>query len=144
MRHIRSNWSSALRPRALVLALGFTPLVAMWHSAQAQTPAPPPHFAVRDARIVTGTGETIARGTIVFKDGLITAVGSNVSVPADAWVIDGSGLTVYPGLIDALSTMGLPAEFRAPQGGGGSQFGGGPAGGGASNVPYSRGPEDRP
>ena len=45
---------------------------------------------------------------MVVRDGLIEAVGANVAVPADAWVIEGDGLTVYPGLIDALSTLGIP------------------------------------
>jgi len=40
---------------------------------------------------------------------LIDAVGASVEPPAEAWVIDGAGLTVYPGLIDALSTWGIPA-----------------------------------
>ena len=34
-------------------------------------------------------------------------------VPADAWVIEGEGLTVYPGLIDALSTVGMPGAAPA-------------------------------
>ena len=62
----------------------------------AQAPSPPPHFAIRNGRIITGTGKTISGGTIVMDEGLITAVGRNVTIPADAWVIDGSGLTVYP------------------------------------------------
>jgi len=48
----------------------------------------------------------IAKGTVVVRDGLIEAVGENVTVPTGAWVVDGEGLTVYPGLIDALSTVG--------------------------------------
>jgi len=46
---------------------------------------------------------------VVVRNGLIEAVGENVQVPADAWVVDGEGMTVYPGLIDALSTVGMPA-----------------------------------
>ena len=110
--------------------------------------APPSHYAITNARIVTGTGQTIDGGTIVMKDGLIMAVGRNVDVPPDAWTIDGSGLTVYPGLIDAMSTVALPSSMRRPEGGRGFGFGaGGPGGQGGQNIdqaPHSWGPEDRP
>jgi imidazolonepropionase-like amidohydrolase len=66
-------------------------------------------YAIKDAQIVTGAGKTIAKGTVVFRDGLIKEVGENVKIPADARVIDGTGLTVYPGLIDAFSAFGEPA-----------------------------------
>ena len=57
-------------------------------------------YAIRGARIVTAAGTPIESGTIVIRRGLIEAVGASVNVPADADVIDGTGLTVYPGLID--------------------------------------------
>ncbi len=107
-----------------------------------QTPAPPPFFAIQNARIVTGTGPVIESGTVVVAKGLIEAVGANVTIPGDAWVIDGSGLTVYPGLFDGLSSVGLQ------QGNGGP--GGAPGGGGGNpfaqqaNQPIADGPEDRP
>lgn len=72
----------------------------------------PAVYAIKDARIVTVSGPTIEKGTIVFRNGLITAVGANVPIPADARVIEGAGLTVYPGLIDAYTDLGLPS---APQ-----------------------------
>ena len=87
-----------------------------------------------NARIVTGTGQTIDGGTIVMKDGLITAVGSNVNVPADAWTIDGTGMTVYPGLIDAMSNVAVPESMRRPAGGGGFGFGAGGPGGAACGA----------
>jgi Amidohydrolase family len=99
----------------------------------------PTSIAIRDAKIVTISGATIAKGTVVVRDGLIESVGANVSVPADAEVIDGTGLTVYPGLIDALSTWGMPGA--APAAGRGGR------GGGAAAAPVeapAKGPEDRP
>jgi len=108
----------------------------------AQRPKPPPHLAIQNARIVTGSGQTIDRGTIVIENGLITAVGSNARVPEGAWVIDGEGLTVYPGLIDAMSAIALPSSMReAPARGRGA---GGAAQAGQEEAPYSWGPEDRP
>ena len=88
----------------------------------------PDAYAITNARIVPGTGATIPRGTVVIRNGLIVAVGANPAVPADARIVDGAGLTVYPGLIDALTSLALPA----PAGGGG---GGGRGGGGGGFGP---------
>ncbi len=65
-------------------------------------------FAITNAQIVTVSGPNISRGTVVIRDGLIEAVGENAKVPADAQVIDGTGLTIYPGFFDALTSLGLP------------------------------------
>ena len=74
-----------------------------------------PHiYAVRDARLVTASGATIAKGTIVLRNGLIDAVGADVQVPPDATVIEGAGMTVYPGLIDMGNAAGLDAAPPAP------------------------------
>lgn len=66
-------------------------------------------YAITNARLVTVSGAPVERGTIVVRDGLIEAIGANVNAPADARIIDGSGLTVYPGFIDANTTLGIPA-----------------------------------
>ena len=72
-----------------------------------------PHvYAIRGARIVTAAGSPIANGTLVIRGGVIDAVGSGVAVPNDALVIDGAGLTVYPGLIDLGNTRA--ADQPAP------------------------------
>lgn len=65
-------------------------------------------FAITNAQIVTVSGPNISRGTVVIRDGLIEAVGENAKVPADAQVIDGTGLTIYPGFFDALTSLGIP------------------------------------
>jgi len=67
-----------------------------------------PHYAIVGARIVTVAGEPIERGTVVLRDGVITAVGADVEAPAGAWVVDGAGKVVYPGLFDAFTTIGHP------------------------------------
>lgn len=107
--------------------------------------APPPYMAIRGARIFTVSGPVLEKGTVLLKDGLIEAVGENVAVPAGVTVIDGTGLNVYPGLIDALSTWGLPEVSPATPGPGGTR-------GSAVIAPplqgppaaRVRGPEDRP
>lgn len=91
----------------------------------------------------------IEKGTVVIRDGLIEAVGPSVTIAPDVWVVDGTGLTVYPGLIDALSTLGLPdmAPPAAPapaRGAGGRTAAAVAATLGPNAPPPSRGPEDRP
>src|SRR5688572_7945490 len=103
--------------------------------AAAQTRGPDA-YAITNARIVPGSGATIPRGTVVIRNGLISAVGPSAPVPADARIIDGTGLTVYPGLIDALTSLALPAP---PAGGGGAGRGGGGFGFGPA-APEPTGP----
>ncbi|MGH9861561.1 MAG: hypothetical protein ACRD5F_16200, partial [Candidatus Acidiferrales bacterium] len=69
----------------------------------------PAYFAIRGARIVPVSGPMIESGTVVIANGLIAAVGANAAIPPEAWVIEGKGLTVYPGLIDAMTNIGQPA-----------------------------------
>src|SRR5215207_923666 len=63
--------------------------------------------AIRNATIIPVTSAPIANGTIVLSGGMIQAVGANVAVPVGATVIDGTGLFVYPGMIDSGSNVGL-------------------------------------
>jgi imidazolonepropionase-like amidohydrolase len=64
-------------------------------------------LAIRGGRIVTVSGPVIEGGTLVIQGGKILAVGADVPVPEGASVLDATGKTVYPGLIDALTTLGL-------------------------------------
>jgi imidazolonepropionase-like amidohydrolase len=64
-------------------------------------------YAIRNAHIVTVTGPDIDSGTITIRDGKIEAAGANVSVPSGAQIIEGRGLWVYPGMIDAGTSLGL-------------------------------------
>lgn len=83
-------------------------------------------YAITNARIVTVSGPVIERGTVVVRDGLIAGVGGQVSAPADARVIDGTGLTIYPGLMDANTSLGIPEPSPAPSPAGGPGGGGPP------------------
>jgi imidazolonepropionase-like amidohydrolase len=111
-----------------------------------------PAIAIRNAKIVTVSGPVIAKGTVVVRNGLIEAVGDNVQTPSDAMVIDGEGLTVYPGLIDSLSTWGqagaanataTAAAGRGGRGAGTTTTTAAPTAATAAPT-VSRGPEDRP
>jgi imidazolonepropionase-like amidohydrolase len=102
----------------------------------------PRYFAIRNAHIVPVSGPEIKSGTVVIAKGLIVAVGEKVTIPPEAWVIEGRGLTVFPGFIDALSDLGLGGGAPAGPGGGGG--GGGPGRGQAQAATVSQGPQDRP
>lgn len=97
-------------------------------------------YAITNARIVTVSGATIEKGTVVVRNGLIDAVGANVTAPADAQVFDATGLTVYPGFIDSLTNLGLPAPRPATPGGGGAGAAAPPTSN--SNYPAGLRPED--
>jgi len=64
-------------------------------------------IAIRNVRIVTVTGPVIDNGTVVIANGKIAAVGANATAAAGAKVIDGKGLSVYPGMMDADTEIGL-------------------------------------
>jgi imidazolonepropionase-like amidohydrolase len=69
--------------------------------------APAPAWAITNARIHPITSAAIERGTIVVRGGMIEAVGATVQPPAGARVVDAAGADVYPGFIDAATTVGL-------------------------------------
>jgi imidazolonepropionase-like amidohydrolase len=71
------------------------------------SPGPQGTFAIRGGRVITVTGAEIPNGTVVISGGKITAVGANVTVPANAQVIDATGMSVYPGMIETGSSIGL-------------------------------------
>ncbi|NGP76489.1 amidohydrolase family protein [Balneolaceae bacterium YR4-1] len=83
--------------------------------ASAQTS---PAQAFDNVIIHTADGETINDGTVVWRNGIIESAGSNVTIPFDAYVIDGGdSLHVYPGFIDGLALWGspdLPDRYERP------------------------------
>lgn len=95
----------------------------------------PRYFAIRGARVVPVSGPPLDDATVVVSRGIITAVGKDVAIPPEAWVIDGKGLIVYPGLVDSFTDVGIPA---APTPAGGAE------GGPRRPQEPSRGPQDRP
>lgn len=95
----------------LCLLFTLTALVAFTHaqndgSEQNQT-GRAGTFAIVGARVVTVSGATLEIGTVIIQNGKIAAVGADISIPAGAEKIDGKGLIVFPGMIDASTTLGL-------------------------------------
>jgi imidazolonepropionase-like amidohydrolase len=76
-------------------------------------------YAITGGTVHPVSGPEIASGVVVIRDGLIEAVGANVAIPRDATTIDVGGAHVYPGLIDAQTSLGFAAPARRTGGGGG-------------------------
>ena len=73
-------------------------------------------IALKGGKLLTITHGTIENGVLVMSGGKIAAVGAagSVNIPSDAQVIDVTGMTVYPGLIDSETALGL-TEISAEQ-----------------------------
>ncbi|MBL7988416.1 MAG: amidohydrolase family protein [Chlorobi bacterium] len=101
----------------LLAVLVATPLLLL---AQPRDPQPEVGpvtrtFAIRNARIVQGPGRVIERGTLLIRDGLITAVGANIAIPFDAEIIEGDSMTVYAGFIDGMTNAGVAKPADEPK-----------------------------
>jgi imidazolonepropionase-like amidohydrolase len=125
--HFRSERRLSFALTLAVLLIGAPKLLAQGGEPQ--------FFAIRGATVVPVSGPRLENATVVISRGVITAVGKDASVPQEAWVIEGKGLIVYPGLFDSFTDLGLSS---------GPQSGGGEGGGPRSQQAISRGPEDRP
>lgn len=118
--------------RFLPILIAGALLCALGAPSWTQAPTPPPFYAIENAKVIVGDGTVLERATVLVADGLIEAVGVNLTIPGDMAVLDGEGLLVMPGLFDALTAIGV-AE---PPSSGGR--------GSADDAPPIRGPEDRP
>ena len=96
------------KPRLLTLTL--TLAIASTLTAQNHRP-----IAFTNARIVTISGDTIERGTLVVRHGKIEAIGADVAAPAGARIIDATGKTIMPGLVSASSRAGLVTQSNTPR-----------------------------
>jgi len=125
------------RKRAwLVLGTACIVVALAWAHAARGEGGEPRYFAITNVRIIPVSGPAINNGTVVIAKGLIQAVGTTVAIPPEAWVIDGKGLTVYPGLIDAGTDLGLPKSEESTGGGHGRKT--------TVSAEIASGPEDRP
>ena len=91
----------------LILAATASSIIIWMGPMGVRAQGPADSFVIRNARIVTVTGPVIENGSVVISNGKITDVGKSVNVPRGARVIDATGLSVYPGMIDAGTEIGL-------------------------------------
>ena len=101
-----------LRRRALACACASVVALCATVGARAAHPAADDAWAIVNARIVPVGGAPIERGTVLIRNGLVEAVGPAVQTPPDARVLDAAGMTVYPGLVDALVELDEEEEGR--------------------------------
>jgi imidazolonepropionase-like amidohydrolase len=108
-----------MKRRLRIADCGWVAIAILAVSLRAQTAISNQQSAVvviRNATIVPVTGARIPNGTIVLRGGRIEAVGASVTAPSDAQVIDGTGLFVYPGMIDGGTQLGLTEIGSVPGG----------------------------
>lgn len=90
-----------------LLILTLMPLLSFGQEDDQVMKARAGKFALTNAKIYTVTNGIIENGTIIISNGIIEAVGANVTIPADAEVFDYQGKEIYPGMIDSGTTLGL-------------------------------------
>ena len=93
-------------------ALLFTPLVVLGDGTPGARQGA---FAITNARLVTVTNGIVENGTIVIQGDRITAMGPSVSIPEDAEIIDVGGKSIYPGMIDSGTQLGLVEVSSVPE-----------------------------
>ena len=96
--------SKALALAATVLA----PLALHAQAIMVDTSVPAPTIAITGGKLLTITHGVIENGTIILSGGKITAIGpARTAIPKGAQIVDARGMTVYPGLIDSETQLGL-------------------------------------
>jgi imidazolonepropionase-like amidohydrolase len=106
----RLNTKTFFTMKNVILSLTLFAVSIMFAPAlEAQIPAPKQSepIALVGGTIHTLAGDVIENGTILFENGKITAVGTNVNVPSGARTRDVAGKHIYPGLIDSYNQMGI-------------------------------------
>src|SRR5260221_14069997 len=98
---------------SLFFALAVIVLVALTQTLHADATGV---YALTGGTVHPVSGTDIPNGIVVIRDGLIESVGAGISVPPDAAMIDVKGMHVYPGLIDAQTSLGFPSPAPSARG----------------------------
>jgi imidazolonepropionase-like amidohydrolase len=100
--------NSSIRAHAMNLPRRLTSLLlASILAVPAMAQPAPGVYAIQGAKVYTLAGPPIEVGTLIIRGGKISAVGAHIEIPADAQVIDATGLEVYPGLFDPVTQLGM-------------------------------------
>src|SRR5580765_8500212 len=112
------SWASRLGLIALVFTLSaFAQSADSQNAAATQTPpatqsAPQPDLLIKNGTVLTVTHGVIQNGSVLVHNGKIAQVGTNISAPSGATVIDATGKFVMPGVIDAHSHLALDGDVN--------------------------------
>ena len=108
---------AALRTFSVSLIFGVAaPATLLAQAPMVDTTPPAGTIAITGGKLLTITHGVIENGVVLIEGGKITAVGTaaSVKVPKGATIVDAKGMTVYPGLIDADTRLGL-SEIASDQ-----------------------------
>jgi imidazolonepropionase-like amidohydrolase len=113
--------------RVASVSLALVLLVATHAGSESTRPWPglrehtPRVHAFTGATVIPAPGQVLEGATLVIRDGVIVAVGPNVTIPADARVWPLEGKYIYPGLIDLHTRYGQKKATRGRPGGDGGE-----------------------
>lgn len=103
----KDRFARILACAALIVGMTSSPAAVF---AQYVEPPPPAAYALQGVKIVYADGDVAEDMTILIRHGLIEDMGTDIEVPADAKVLEGDSLVVYPGFVDAQGK----AEYEFP------------------------------
>lgn len=101
MRGFRVNRVARFSAKAFLAGLGVLLLTLAPSPIRAQ------NVAIINGEIHTGSGAVFANGTVLVEDGVISAVGSDVQIPAGTRVVDAAGRVITPGFFDSSTSLGV-------------------------------------
>jgi len=105
-----------MKTRMILFLWTFSVLSAQVGPAKELHRNPPRAWALTNATVHTAPGKTIDNGTVVMRDGVITAVGSNIKIPKQATILDMDGKHIYAGFIESwldVSTVKKDTSLQA-------------------------------
>lgn len=85
-------------------------------AAQYDDPPPPAAYAIQDVTVVALDGTRTAGVVLVVRDGRVETLAPGAEIPADAEVLEGDSLFVYPGLVDAVADVDVEFPEAADDG----------------------------
>ena len=110
MSSARCGMRRAGRGAAALAASIFLTVRTSMAQDTSRTPRP---TAIKGGTVLTMTGPALRGATVLIRNGKITGVGTNLTIPSDATVIDATNKYVMPGLIDAMTYFGIDAQDLA-------------------------------
>ena len=93
--------------KSVILALLVLVLTATSYAQDSDLKPVTEKYAIVNATIIPAPGKVINKGSILIENGIIKSVGSGITIPSDAWVINADSMFVYAGFISGMSNHGI-------------------------------------